>query len=79
MELGIGKSVLTRNRDGEIQIAPLQNFIQDLDSPPHPARELLDLDRYRMRKKRSTMIITSQGLPAQACLLFSSSCHGHFF
>ena len=50
-------------KDGEIRINPLQNFIQDLDSLPDPARELLDLDRYRMRKKRSTMIITSRGCP----------------
>jgi radical SAM superfamily enzyme YgiQ (UPF0313 family) len=49
--------------DEEIRINPLQNFIQDLDSILHPARELLDLDRYRMRKKRSTMIITSRGCP----------------
>ncbi len=49
--------------DGKIRINPLQNFIQDLDSLPHPARELLDLDRYRLRKKRSTMIITSRGCP----------------
>ena len=50
-------------RNGEIQINPPQTFIKDLDSFPHPARELLDLDRYRMRKKRSTMIITSRGCP----------------
>ena len=50
-------------KDGAIQINPLQNFIQDLDSLPHPARELLDLDRYKMRKRRSTMIITSRGCP----------------
>jgi radical SAM superfamily enzyme YgiQ (UPF0313 family) len=50
-------------KGGEIKINPLQNFIQDLNSLPHPARELLDLDRYRMRKKRSTMIITSRGCP----------------
>ena len=50
-------------KDGEIRIDPLQNFIQDLDSLPHPARELLNLDRYKMRKKRSTMIITSRGCP----------------
>lgn len=48
---------------GGIRINPLQNFIQDLNSLPKPARELLDLDRYRMRKKRSTMIITSRGCP----------------
>ncbi len=50
-------------RDGEIRINPLQTFIQDLDSLPHPARELFHLDRYQMRKKRSTMIITSRGCP----------------
>ncbi len=61
--IGYRKVGTTRNRDGEIQINPLQNFIQDLDSLPHPAREHLDLDRYRMGKKRSTMIITSRGCP----------------
>jgi radical SAM superfamily enzyme YgiQ (UPF0313 family) len=61
----------TRNRDGEIRINPLQNFIQDLDSLPQPARELLDLDRYRLRKKRSTMIITSRGCP-HGCAYCSS-------
>jgi tRNA A37 methylthiotransferase MiaB len=50
-------------KDGGLRINPLQNLIQDLDSLPHPARELLDLDRYRLRKKRSTMIITSRGCP----------------
>jgi radical SAM superfamily enzyme YgiQ (UPF0313 family) len=50
-------------RDGEIRINPLQTFIQDLDSLPHPARGLFQLDRYRMKKKRSTMIITSRGCP----------------
>jgi len=57
--------------DGEIRINTLQNFIQDLDSLPHPARELLDLDRYRLRKKRSTMIITSRGCP-HGCAYCSS-------
>jgi radical SAM superfamily enzyme YgiQ (UPF0313 family) len=50
-------------KNGKIQINPLQNFIQDLDSLPRPARELLDLDRYQMRKRRSTMLITSRGCP----------------
>jgi radical SAM superfamily enzyme YgiQ (UPF0313 family) len=58
--------------DGSTRITPLQNFIQDLDSLPCPARELLDLDRYRMRKKRSTMIITSRGCP-HGC----AYCSGH--
>jgi anaerobic magnesium-protoporphyrin IX monomethyl ester cyclase len=50
-------------KNGGVRINVLQNLIQDLDSLPPPARELLDLDRYRMRKKRSTMIITSRGCP----------------
>ncbi len=50
-------------KNGEIEINPPQTFIKDLDSLPHPARDLLDLDRYQMRKKRSTMIITSRGCP----------------
>jgi len=50
-------------RNGEIRITPLLRFIPDLDSLPPPARELLDLDRYRINKKRSTMIITSRGCP----------------
>ena len=48
---------------GKYESTLLKTFIQDLDSLPHPARELLDLDRYRMKKKRSTMIITSRGCP----------------
>ena len=49
--------------DGKIRINPLQTFIKDLDSLPYPERELLELGRYRMRKKRSTMIVTSRGCP----------------
>jgi radical SAM superfamily enzyme YgiQ (UPF0313 family) len=59
-----------RNK-GEIRITPLRNFIQNLDSLPHPARELLDPDRYRLRRKRSTMIITSRGCP-HGCAYCSS-------
>ena len=55
---GIGYRV-----NGEVRVNPLKTFVEDLDSLPHPARELLDLDRYRIRKKRSTMIITSRGCP----------------
>jgi len=50
-------------KDGEIKIYPIENYVQDLDDLPYPARGLLDLDRYRMKKKRSTMIITSRGCP----------------
>jgi anaerobic magnesium-protoporphyrin IX monomethyl ester cyclase len=50
-------------RNGEIHINHLRSFIPDLNSLPPPARDLLDLDRYRINKKRSTMIITSRGCP----------------
>ena len=55
---GIGGKV-----DGSIRINPLKTFIEKLDGVSFPARDLLDLDRYRIRKKRSTMIITSRGCP----------------
>ncbi|MCJ7664598.1 MAG: B12-binding domain-containing radical SAM protein [Desulfobacterales bacterium] len=55
---GIGYRV-----DGRVMINPLKTFVQDLDHLPHPARGLLDLDRYCIKKKRATMIITSRGCP----------------
>jgi radical SAM superfamily enzyme YgiQ (UPF0313 family) len=71
---GIGYRV-----DGKIHIEPLQNFIQDLDSLPHPARELLDLDRYQMKKKRSTMIITSRGCPHGCTYCSAHLVMGRYF
>jgi radical SAM superfamily enzyme YgiQ (UPF0313 family) len=50
-------------QNGEIRVNHLRSFIPDLDSIPLPKRDLLDLDRYRINKKRSTMIITSRGCP----------------
>jgi radical SAM superfamily enzyme YgiQ (UPF0313 family) len=59
---GIGKiDGIGYRANDEIQINPLQCFIQDLDSLPYPSRELLD--RYQIKKKRSTMVITSRGCP----------------
>ncbi len=49
--------------DGEIRIRPLSSFVEDIEGLPFPARELLDLNRYRVGRKRSTMIITSRGCP----------------
>jgi radical SAM superfamily enzyme YgiQ (UPF0313 family) len=49
--------------NGEIRIYPLSTFIEDIEGCPFPARELLDLNRYRIGRKRSTMIITSRGCP----------------
>jgi radical SAM superfamily enzyme YgiQ (UPF0313 family) len=77
--IGYRKVGTTRNRNGEIQINPLQNFIEDLDSIPHPARDLLDPDRYRVRKKRSTMIITSRGCPHGCAYCSAHLVMGTFF
>ena len=60
---GIDIDGIGYRRNGKIRINPLESFVQDLDSLSYPARELLDLDRYRMGKKRSTMVITSRGCP----------------
>jgi radical SAM superfamily enzyme YgiQ (UPF0313 family) len=49
--------------NGEIRMNPPHRFVQDLNSLPPPARDLLDLDRYRLRRNRSTMLITSRGCP----------------
>jgi len=49
--------------DGDVQINPVKNFIEELDFLPYPARKLLNLDCYRIKRKRSTMIITSRGCP----------------
>jgi radical SAM superfamily enzyme YgiQ (UPF0313 family) len=49
--------------NGNIRVNPLESFIQELDHLPYPARELLDPDRYRIKKKRTAMIITSRGCP----------------
>ena len=57
--------------DGRVKVNALKTFIQDLDSLPRPARELLGPDQYRIRRKRSTMIITSRGCP-HGCAYCSS-------
>ena len=77
--IGYGKVGTTRNRDGEIKINPIQDFIRDLGSLPWPARELLDLDRYRIGKKRSTVIITSRGCPHGCTYCSAHLVMGSFF
>jgi len=57
--------------NGEITIYPVSTFVKDIEGLPFPARELLDLDRYRIGRKRSTMILTSRGCP-QGCAYCST-------
>lgn len=71
---GIGYRV-----NGRIQINFPRTFIGDLDSIPRPARELLDLDRYRIKRKRSTMIITSRGCPHECAYCSTHLVMGSLF
>lgn len=48
---------------GDIKIIPIKGFIEDLSSLPFPARQLLELGRYKINKRLYTMIITSRGCP----------------
>ncbi len=62
VEIALGDGIGFK-RSGEIRINRLHSFIPELDSVPLPARDLLNPDRYRINRKRSTMIITSRGCP----------------
>ncbi len=50
-------------QNGSIRINPLKVFIEKLDELPFPARELLDLSRYRVNNEPYTMLVTSRGCP----------------
>jgi radical SAM superfamily enzyme YgiQ (UPF0313 family) len=65
--------------DGKIRVDPLQGFVQDLDALPYPARDLLDPDRYRMKRVRSTMLITSRGCPHQCAYCSAHLVMGNSF
>lgn len=71
---GIGHRV-----NGRIEVNPPETFIEDLDGLPHPARELLPLDRYRMGRKKSTMIITSRGCPHRCAYCSAHQVMGTVF
>ncbi|OGP80095.1 MAG: hypothetical protein A2V86_05975 [Deltaproteobacteria bacterium RBG_16_49_23] len=66
-------------RNGNIYFNPLRSFIPSLDLIPHPGRDLLDLDRYQINKKRSTMIITSRGCPHGCAYCSTHLVMGSFF
>lgn len=48
---------------GRLQIAQTRDLIEDLDSLPLPARDLIDSSRYTLGGKRLTMLVTSRGCP----------------
>jgi anaerobic magnesium-protoporphyrin IX monomethyl ester cyclase len=64
---------------GKIRINPVEGFIDNVNSIPWPARDLLDPDRYRIGKRRSTMLITSRGCPHQCVYCSARLVMGHRF
>jgi len=49
-----------------ISINPLKTYISDIDRLSFPARNLLDIDEYKIGRRKCTMLLTSRGCP-QGC------------
>lgn len=64
---------------GKIRINPVAEFIDPIDTLPWPARDLLDPDRYRIGRRRSTMLITSRGCPHQCAYCSARLVMGNRF
>ncbi|MDD5773384.1 MAG: radical SAM protein [bacterium] len=70
------KGLLWRDDKGNIQENEKQTLIKDLDKLPFPARDLVDISRFRLHSyidfgKKSATMITSRGCPFK-CLFCSS-------
>ena len=63
---------ITYRQEGSIVENPPRPLICDLDTIPHPAYDLLPMDKYFMGKHRFAAIITSRGCPF-GCTFCSSS------
>lgn len=71
-------------RDGDsIRVNPRENYIEDLDQLPFPARDLLPMEKYfqvnvpmglHWRRRRNAPIVTSRGCPCN-CSFCSSTVH----
>ncbi|MCX5901492.1 MAG: radical SAM protein, partial [Proteobacteria bacterium] len=57
---------LAFKRDGEVNVNPRGEFIENLDSLPLPSRDLLDPSWYAIGKTACAMLLTSRGCP-QRC------------
>jgi len=64
---------------GKIRINPVEEFIDNVDAIPWPARDLLEPDHYRIGKRRSTMLITSRGCPHQCAYCSAHLVMGNRF
>jgi anaerobic magnesium-protoporphyrin IX monomethyl ester cyclase len=70
------EGITYRGGDG-IRETPNRPFIDDLDSLPFPARELMGLDKYP--RPVQGCLITSRGCPWRCLYCSTSELHGHGF
>jgi len=79
---------LAYKEDGRVIIQPRTRWIEDLDTIPFPARDLLPMDLYAKinvphsfsaKEKLNTPLITSRGCPARCIYCSSSRFWGHRF
>ncbi len=79
---------LAFREDGRVKIQPKTRWIEDLDTIPFPARDLLPMEVYARinvphsfsaKEKLNTPLITSRGCPARCIYCSSSRFWGHRF
>lgn len=75
------KGISFRNKNNEIVHNPDETAIENLDSLPLPARDLLPMEKYEqvtaLSKKRCTNIMTSRGCPYRCVFCSVSEQWGH--
>ncbi len=67
---------ITFRENKEIIETPPETLVQNLDSLPFPAFDLLPMDKYRLGKKRFATMITSRGCPFKCIYCSSSRLYG---
>ena len=79
---------LAYKEDGQVKVQPKTRWIENLDTIPFPARDLLPMDVYAKinvphsfsaKEKLNTPLITSRGCPARCIYCSSSRFWGHRF
>ena len=76
-----------RKADGEPVANPKEKVVEELDSLPFPARDLIDWELYRgsrfhhlyTREELTTSLLTSRGCPAKCIFCSSARFWGHRF
>ncbi len=76
--------IIYRNQNGEICITSPRPFLRNVDSLPMPARDLVDLNQYRLQVHldigvKSATLLTSRGCPFQCTFCASHLTMGRGF